>query len=868
MKAFKLILLSFTLVVTTFLYSQSTNNFVPGELIVQTKQGVAINQFIRYFQSQERIEVEKVDELSKTAEISLIKFKDDNIDLELCRKLLYAYPEVQTVQMNHYITQRETIPTDTLFSDQWFHKNDGSNGGNVDADIDTPDAWDITTGGLTAHNDTIVVCVIESSGVDISHIDLADNIWHNHTEIPDDGIDNDGNGYVDDYNGWNVATLDDAVGSGSHGTRVAGMIGAKGNNVTGVTGVNWDVKMMIIRGQVASNEASVIAAYDYPLNMRKRYNDSYGQEGAFVVATNASWGIDNGDPADSPIWCAMYDTLGTYGIINIAATTNSNNNVDVVGDLPTACPSDYLIGVTMTNNQDIRANSGYGTTHVDLAAPGFGVTLPLPGGFYTATTGTSFASPCVAGAVALAYSSPCVSFIETAKNNPSLAALQMRDYILNNVDYVSNLDGEVGTSGRLNVNNAVMDIMSNCTSSPCETPYHHFASDITDTTTTVQWDGFSSSYLVYLVDANSNSVIYQTVEDTIHFDSLTPCMNYQVAIRGICGTDTSDYTLWHSFKTDGCCDNPNLTVDYSTPDTLELSWIDVLYGTSYDIRIRALGETVWMNTLTDIDSPVVFAGLDSCTEYEIQIKTQCADSTQGFSSSHIFKTKGCGACYEAEYCEVAGVDSNLEWIERVKIGNQFAITGNNDGWYQSEEIISGFFSDNYYDITVEPGYSNFNFTERISVWVDLNHDGTFDSSERLINDQSTNTILVDSIYIPPGVAYGTTKLRIGMSATSNPSPCPSGTVYGEYEDYCVYFGDDAGISDNTIHFNVVPNPATHQIKIVSDQQVDKIEILDFSGKTVGLFTNQTIDISVFSSGVYLVKINAANAQGIQKLVIE
>jgi len=867
MKLIKGLLLTF-LVASNFLAWNQQNGFVPGELIIQTKADAAIEQLVRSFQAEYDIQANEIQTLSKVAAIYLVRFENQQIDLNDCTKKLYEYPEVQMVQKNHYVTQRETIPSDTVFTDQWHHKNDGSNGGNLDADVDTPDAWDVTTGGLTAHNDTIVVCVIESVGVDISHVDLVDNIWHNHAEIPDDGIDNDGNGYIDDYNGWNVATLDDAVGSGSHGTRVAGMIGATGDNITGVTGVNWDVKMMIVRGQVASNEATVIAAYDYPLNMRKKYNDTYGQEGAFVVATNASWGLDNGDPDDSPIWCAMYDTLGTYGILNIGATTNSNSNVDVVGDLPTACTSEYLIGVTMTNNQDVRANSGYGPTHVDLAAPGFGVVLPLPGGFYTSTTGTSFAAPCVTGAVALAYSSPCISLVELAKNDPAAAALQMRDFILNNVDVVSNLSGEVGTSGRLNVNNTIQDIMGSCVTSPCETPYHVYASDITDTLATTYWQGFSGEYLVYLQDDYLNQNVYHVTSDSINFDTLQPCLNYQVAIRGICGTDTSDYSPWFDFKTDGCCDNPTLYEDYSSPDTLTVSWQDVLNGTSYDIRIRELGETAWMSTLTDVDSPIIFSALDTCTDYEIQIKTQCADSTQGYSDSQLFKTKGCGACYEADYCEVIGANSNQEWIERVKIGNQLSITGDNGGWYQSDEIITGFFSDNYYDIEVQPGYSGFEFTERISVWVDLNHNGTFEASERLINDQSTNTILIDSIYIPPGIAYGTTKLRIGMSALSNPSQCPSTNFYGEYEDYCVYFGDDASIQEQLIQFYLVPNPANSHVEIISSHTIESVELIDLSGKTVQLSSQSKVNLADLSPGVYLVKISTESGIGVQKLIKE
>jgi hypothetical protein len=153
---------------------------------------------------------------------------------------------------------------------------------------------------------------------------------------------------------------DDNVGNGGHGINVAGMVGATGNNGVGVVGVNWNVKLMTVTYGNINDEANVIEAYTYPLTMRQLYQQSGGAQGAFVVATNSSWGINNGDPADAPLWCAFYDTLGTYGILSAGATANAQINVDVDGDLPTACSSDYLLSVTATNSDDVRTFSGYG----------------------------------------------------------------------------------------------------------------------------------------------------------------------------------------------------------------------------------------------------------------------------------------------------------------------------------------------------------------------------------------------------------------------------------------------------------------------------------------------------------------------------
>ena len=146
-------------------------------------------------------------------------------------------------------------------------------GGTVGADIDADSAWAISTGGLTALGDTIVVCVIDG-GIDLNHDDLTPNRWINYAEIPNNGIDDDNNGFVDDRLGWNTGAGNDNISGSSHGTAVAGIIGAKGDNGTGVAGVNWDVKLMIVRGG-SGVESEVLEAYTYPLNLRKKYDMSF-----------------------------------------------------------------------------------------------------------------------------------------------------------------------------------------------------------------------------------------------------------------------------------------------------------------------------------------------------------------------------------------------------------------------------------------------------------------------------------------------------------------------------------------------------------------------------------------------------------------
>ncbi|MDA9756018.1 S8 family serine peptidase, partial [Flavobacteriales bacterium] len=308
----------------------------------------------------------------------------------------------------------------------------------------------------------IVVAVLEGGGSNYNHVDLIDNHWVNNEEIPGNGIDDDNNGFVDDYNGWNAGSNNDAIAAGGHGTSVSGMIGATGNNGNGGAGVNWDVEIMQVDMGGGLTESNVIAAYNYPYTMRNLYNTSGGTQGAFVVATNASWGIDGANPANYPVWCAYYDDLGAAGILNCGATANNNVNIDVVGDMPTGCGSDYMVAVTATNDSDVRTFSGYGATTIDLGAPGENVFLPSGSTGYGGTSGTSFASPCVAGGIALVYSAPCADLASSALTSPQATADAVRGYILSGVDAVPNLVGETVTGGRLNVRNALDLAIEDC----------------------------------------------------------------------------------------------------------------------------------------------------------------------------------------------------------------------------------------------------------------------------------------------------------------------------------------------------------------------------------------------------------------------
>ncbi|MEL6652012.1 MAG: S8 family serine peptidase, partial [Bacteroidota bacterium] len=522
-------------------FSQKAQH-VPGEVLIQFSPGITAEAWLKRSPTIQNagFYVKTGKRISAPLNIYSVQFDHQQIDEDLFLELVRQSPYVQIAQFNHYVELRSTIPNDPQYGQQWQYDNTGQGGGTPGADIDMDLAWDFTTGGLTASGDTIVVCVIDD-GISATHPDIAPNLWINHAEIPNNGIDDDNNGFVDDYRGWDTGSgTDEVYDGGGHGTPVAGIVGAKGDNNEGVAGVNWNVKLMIVQGGTGV-ESEVLEAYSYPLVMRQKYNATNGQEGAFVVSTNASWGVNFGQASSAPLWCAFYDTLGAYGILNAGATANAALDVDVDGDLPTSCPSDYLISVTNMNRNDVKVNqAAWGLTHVDLGAFGEGTWTTAAVG-YGGFGGTSGATPHVAGTIALLYSAPCPALISLAKSNPAAAALLVKQAILDGVDPNTSLNNITVTGGRLNVHNSMLLLLQNC--GPCPAPFIQAETELTDVQARLNWTVNDSALTTDLQWRVLGDTVWNAVnglDSTYLLTGLLPCTEYEYQLISNCPNDTSD----------------------------------------------------------------------------------------------------------------------------------------------------------------------------------------------------------------------------------------------------------------------------------------------------------------------------------------
>ena len=346
-------------------------------------------------------------------------------------------PNIAYAEPDYIVHIASTYPNDPFWTELWGLHNTGQTGGAVNADINVPEAWDFSTGSSE------VIVAVNDTGVDYDHPDLNANMWINPFEIPDNGIDDDGNGYVDDYYGINVITdSGDPMDDNSHGTHCAGIIAAAGNNEIGVVGVCWTAKIMALKFLSSEGEGFVSDAIEcigYAID-----------KGVHII--NASYGSPSYSQAEKD----AVEALEASGIIFVAAAGNDGLNNNTTPFYPSSYDCDNIISVAATDHFDnLCAFSNYGNLSVDVAAPGEQILSAVPTWYwgpdsipYGYASGTSMAAPHVTGLAALIKS-----------YRPTISWQQIKNFILNGADNRPSLNGKLLTEGRINAYNSLKAYM-------------------------------------------------------------------------------------------------------------------------------------------------------------------------------------------------------------------------------------------------------------------------------------------------------------------------------------------------------------------------------------------------------------------------
>jgi thermitase len=360
----------------------------------------------------------------------------DNREAESIASEYRSLPEVEYAEPSYEISLnhegggfKHLHPNDARFMEQWALDNDGRAGGKEGADIGALRAWATTRGG-----DDIVVAVLDS-GVDYNHSDLQNNIWirpDNINQYEDHDL-----GSIEDVHGYNaVDNTGDPMDDNGHGTHCAGIVGAEGGNGIGISGVNWKVKIMPLKFLNAGGfgtSKNAIEAINYVID-RKR-------AGVNVRVISASWGTRLRSRALEDTIRKAYEV----GILFVAASGNASENTDRAPQYPAGYNLGNLISVAALNRKDELASfSNYGARSVHIAAPGANILSTWLGNDYEEHSGTSMATPVVAGVAALVLS-----------ERPQLSVDELRSTLLKSVDRIPSLDGKTSTGGRISAARAV-----------------------------------------------------------------------------------------------------------------------------------------------------------------------------------------------------------------------------------------------------------------------------------------------------------------------------------------------------------------------------------------------------------------------------
>lgn len=490
-----------TVTLQSILSETDKGKYVQGELLVKFKSGTAKASAQKAHQAAGGTVIRKLNIVPDVEQVRLAK----GLSVKDAITRYMSNPDVEYAEPNYIrkIASTEVIPSDLYFRDQWALRNTGQYAyGTEGADIDATEAWRVSTGSYD-----ITIAVLDT-GVDYNHNDLASNMWRNLSECNGvAGVDDDTNLFVDDCAGWNFVTCEsfedfedrwdisftcsqvstesnDPMDENGHGTHVAGIIGAIGNNQTGVAGVMWRTHILPVRvfNQFGEGtDSDVVRGIDYAVKM-----------GAKVI--NASWGAYG----ESLTLYNAISAANSHGVLFVAAAGNDSNNNDLTPYYPASYPFGNIISVAATDQNDVRVPfSNFGYTSVDVGAPGTYIISTVPTSmdngysYLEQDSGTSMAAPHVTGLAGLLYSY-YYNFDST----------QIRNMILSYVNLIPSLDGWVSSRGRINAARSMFAL--------CE-PYDLTLNQVSAFQINLSWTDIATEESNYLVERKEEGGDYVLV---------------------------------------------------------------------------------------------------------------------------------------------------------------------------------------------------------------------------------------------------------------------------------------------------------------------------------------------------------------------
>ncbi len=481
-----------------------------GEMIVKLKQVPGLHAEAATLSSLRRalgaISILEVKPFVTDKQLQVVRIANDS-ELNRAMETLKGEPSVEYAEPNYVLhTLDAGTPNDPDFSKTWGLSNSGQRdctnapgatdclgGGTVgkaNADIGVMPLWQQ---GITGSK-SILVAVIDT-GIQWDHPDLQANVFTNSAEVAGDGIDNDGNGFIDDVHGWNFnGKNNNSMDDNEHGSHCSGTIGGVGNNGKGVAGVNWNVSLLPVKflsGTGSGSLADAVDAINYARIMHAN------------IMSN-SWG--GGGFSQT-----MYDAIKAArdaGILFVAAAGNDGTSNDATPSYPASYDLDNVLSVAATDNQDkIAFFSNFGVNKVHVAAPGVNVYSTIKGSGYALLSGTSMAAPHVAGVAALLMSA-----------NSTLTYRDIKSRLIATSDPIKGLRTKVTAKGRINAYNAYMNIVP-----PTHEPDPSLWRDQANSTESVHpyLSNANQTFTINSPGAKFIRVVFEKVDTEKNYDKVT-----------------------------------------------------------------------------------------------------------------------------------------------------------------------------------------------------------------------------------------------------------------------------------------------------------------------------------------------------------